>query len=204
MNDFENEYYLVFKKFNPQTLYLTALQKSADRRYRYKKLRFGEEPLFFENGYKEQDKARGVTRLYGKAHENISTLVVRDEIYEDIKGFNIRYLQLYPSVIIDDDNNYLEGYWTFNYYDRVDCVDFERSTVEDYDPNGEDHDVEKFIFKPDILAAIPEEERLIIMPANANKDYTIFHKKIVDIFNKHNVDTLRFIKVADWEYGKQF
>ncbi|MGF1693294.1 hypothetical protein, partial [Photobacterium kagoshimensis] len=169
MNDFENEYYLVFKKFNPQTLYLKALKKSADRDFEFDKLRFGEEPLFFENGYKEQDKARGVTRLYSKAHINISTLVVRDEIYEDIKGFNIRHLQLYPSVIIDDDNNYLEGYWTFNYYDRVDCVDFERSLIDEYDPKDARHDVEKFVFKSEVLAAIPEEERLMFQPKKIDK-----------------------------------
>ncbi|CAG21423.1 hypothetical protein [Photobacterium profundum] len=107
-------------------------------------------------------------------------------------------------MIIDDDENYHEGYWTFNYYDRVDCVDFERSTVEDYDPKDARHYVEKFVFKSEVLAAIPEEERLMFQPKKIDKAYTILHKKIVDIFNKHNVETLRFIKVADWEYGKQF
>lgn len=204
MSNYNDSYYIAFKYNIDETLYLKALKRTSDRRYSYKKMKLGDEPLFFENAYKEKDKKIDLARPIKSAHMNMNHLVVSNEIYSDLKRYKINGFQLYPSVIIDDNNNYNENYWFFNKYELLDALDYNKCVIDEYDPSDDSHDVEKYHLSSLALDKIPEEQRLIFTPQKADMGHTFVHKKIVDIFNKHNVDTIKFIKVSDWEAGMQF
>ncbi len=60
MSQYNNQYYIIFEKYNEETLYLVVHDRSDYRNYEYTKLEFGQPPMFFENGYKEKDLARGI------------------------------------------------------------------------------------------------------------------------------------------------
>lgn len=114
MNKYDDEYYIAFEQTNDDTLYLKGLKRSAERDYGSNKLSFNDEPLFFENSYKNEDKSQGVVRPIKNAHMNMNYIIISDSIRSHIKKFKISSFQLYPAVIVDDSNNFHENYWFFN------------------------------------------------------------------------------------------
>ncbi|PCK09626.1 MAG: hypothetical protein COA42_03030 [Alteromonadaceae bacterium] len=204
MNKYEDQYYIVFKKYDEHTLYLASLQKTADRDYEYEKLDLGDEPLYFENAYKEQDKTNPSPKKIGQFHMNMDLLIVHNEIREKLKDFKIDNFQLYPSVIIDDEGQLHDNYWYFSIYKEFDCVDYENSEIRNYEENVDDHKIRKYIFSEEAMDNIPEERRLIFRPMNMNIGHTIIHKKIVNIFKQFDTSALNLVKVSEWHAGTQF
>ncbi len=204
MNRYNEQYYIVFKKYDEKTLYLSSLQKTSDRDYTFKKMQFGQEPLFFNNAYKEKDKKTGVSREIKSAHLNINYPLVTVSIKEDLIKFENNNFQLYPAVIIDDSDIYHENFWFFNIFNKINVLNLKRCIIDDYDEDDKRHDIDKYYLDSNKLDAIPEEQRLVFIPEKASGAPVFLHQKIVDVFNKHKVDTLKFIKVSEWEMGKQF
>ncbi|MFC3679366.1 imm11 family protein [Bacterioplanoides pacificum] len=204
MTTYEDQYYLVNKKYDENTLYLTPFEKTMQRRFHLKKIPYGEEPLFFENAFKEKDKQHGISRPLRKAMMWTTFLIVDENIKEDLEQYDINGFQLYPAVVVDDNGNYHEDYWFFNIYQHLDALDTDLSIIDNYNPNSNGHDVEKFKLKTDVLDQIKEENRLIFIMPNTEILTIIAHQKIVDIFNKHDVDSVVFHKMSEWYSGKQF
>ncbi|MBP3140081.1 imm11 family protein [Aliivibrio fischeri] len=204
MNKYNDEYYIVFENYNNETLYLSPLQKTFDRNYTYTKMAMGQEPLFFENAYKDKDLSNLIKRPIKDSHLNLNFPIVSETIKEDLVNFEINNFQLYPTVIIGDDNSYYDDFWFFNIYKKIDVLDYENCDIKRYNPNDKRHKVRKYFLSIKKLDLIEEENRLIFIPEKASGAPVFIHKKIVDIFNKHKVDTLKFIKVSEWEMGKQF
>lgn len=115
MTTYEDQYYLVNKKYDESTLYLTPTENTATRDFHLKKIPNGEEPLFFENAYKENDKKNGISRPLRKAMMWSTDLLVDGKIKEDLEQYDINGLQLYPAVVIDDNGDYHENYWFLIY-----------------------------------------------------------------------------------------
>lgn len=92
----------------------------------------------------------------------------------------------------------------FLIYNHLDCLDYDNCVIRRYSKEDDFHNVRKYSLSREKLDPINEEDRLIFIPEKAQMGYTLVHKKIVDIFRKENVDTLKFIKVSDWEAGMQF
>ncbi len=199
-----DKYYIVFDYFDDDTLYLTPLQKSADRDYAFYRLDENDEPLFFENSYKEKDKSNGYVRPILDAHMSMTDVILSNPLREKIKEFDIAGTQFYPSVIIDDNDKYHEGYWLINIYERLDCLDYDKCTIKRYVPGSDSHKVKKYFLSETVLDMIPGEQRLIFRPDNTDMDYTFFHEKIVNILKKFDTHTLPFFKVSEWEAGMQF
>jgi len=204
MTEYEDQYYLVGKKFNAETLYLSALEKTENRDYDFDKMIYGEEPLFFENAYRDKDGERGVVRSLKKVHMNSTYLIVDDEIKADMEVFDINGFQLYPAVIITDDGVYHDNYWFFNIYEELDALDCENSVIRDYDLKNRGHEVEKFKLNKEVLGGIPEENRLVFIMPNTETRVTVVHQKIVNIFERYGVDNIAFHKMSEWYPGKQF
>ena len=211
MKNYNDEYYIVLNAYTDDTIYLTPLQKTADRRFRLRKLSYGEEPLFFENSYKEEDIKRGIKHKLTSVLQSAGIPLVNDAIRNRLKFIDFKDMQLYPAVYIGDDEKYHENYWCMNFYGELDCWDREKSIMneddrEEYiaDPNATHLDVYKYHLSPEILDLIPEEERLIINIGGTAIGVIMMHKKIVDIFESENATGIRFAKVADFEEGMQF
>ena len=177
MSWYNDQYHIVFKNFDEYTLYLTPLQKSADGDYAFCKLDENDEPLFFENSYKEKDKSNGYVRPILDAHMSMTDVILSNPLREKIKEFDIAGTQFYPSIIIDDNDKYHEGYWLINIYERLDCLDYDKCTIKRYVPGSDSHKVKKYFLSETVLDMIPEEQRLIFRPDNTDMDYTFFMKR---------------------------
>jgi hypothetical protein len=164
----------------------------------------GEEPLFFENSYREKDIVEGKERPIKKAHLDGNFLVVSSAVRNEIKKLSIDKVKLYPAVIVDDKNNYHEEFWFFNIYGSSDYIDISLCQVDDFDEDDKKHTIEKYALNEKLLDGILEERRLIFRPSRSDVGHTIVHQKIVDIFIKLNIDNIKFYKLSEWEDGMQF
>jgi hypothetical protein len=204
MNKYDEQYYIVSKVFDENTLYLKALKKTANRKYSYKEMVNGDEPLFFENSYKDRDIKDNINRPILKSHMNMNHVLVNNDFRNIIKNFMIDGLKLYPSVIIDDKEHYHEGYWLFNIYKDSNFLNLDNCKIDNYDKDEDQHSIEKYSLDEKILDLIDEEQRLIFRPTKTDMGHTMVHQRIVDIFKSLNVDNIKFYKLSEWEDGMQF
>ncbi|HDY7721728.1 TPA: hypothetical protein RQK05_003735 [Vibrio vulnificus] len=203
MSQYNDQYYIVFENYDENTLYLKPQKHSAMRDYEYTKLSGGE-PMFFENGYRDIDLARGVSRPIKQAHLDSTYPVFSDEIKKTLVNIDSSCCQIYPAVIVDDHGKYHDNYWVFNVFELLDVLNLEKCRIDDFDPDEEDQTIEQYYLDDDKLSAMPEEERLVFMPKFSDYPHIIVHEKVVKAFKKHDVDTLNFVKVSDWVMGLQF
>nr|WP_038867795.1 DUF1629 domain-containing protein [Vibrio jasicida] len=203
MNHYNEKYYIVFEKYDENTLYLKPQKHSSMRDYEFTKLS-GSEPMFFENGYREEDTARGVSRPLKKVHLDSTYPVITDEIKKSLGKVENEYFQLFPAVIVDDSGKYHEEYWVFNVFEKMDVLNLEECDIDDFDPEETRHTIDKYSLDTDKLDALAEKERLVFMPKYSDYSHIMVNESVVKAFKKHNVDTLNFVKVSDWEMGLQF
>ncbi|UTZ32918.1 hypothetical protein HB762_16245 [Vibrio campbellii] len=203
MSQYNGQYFIVFKSYDENTLYLSPQKHSAMRDYEFTKLSGGE-PMFFENGYRDEDLSRGVSRPIKDAHLAIAYPVFTNEIRKSLGQVDNKCFQLFPAVIVDDSGKYHEDYWVFNVFEKMDVLNLEECDIDDFDPEDTRHTIDKYSLDTDKLDALPEKERLVFMPKYSDYPHIMVHESVVKAFKKHNVDTLNFVKVSDWEMGLQF
>ena len=203
MNKYNESYYIIFNNYNEDTLYLKAQKQSDMRGYQYKKLKSGP-PLFFENAYKDKDLSSGINRPIKLAHMNITYPIISDEIKNSVGSIENDSFQFYPAIIIDDTGKYFESFWFFNVFEQLDVLDLELCDIDDYDPEDDMHDIEKYYLSDEKMSQISEGQRLVFMPKYGDVGHIMVHESVVKVFKKHNVDTLNFVKVSEWEMGMQF
>ena len=203
MSQYNDQYYIVFENYDDNTLYLKPQKHSAMRYYEFTKLNGGE-PMFFENGYREEDLARGLSRPIKQAHLDSTYPVFSDAIKQSLGNVDNQFCQCYPAVIVDDQGKYHDNYWVFNVFEKMDVLDMGRCAIRKRNPNREEQKIQQYCLSEDKLEAIPEEERLVFMPKFSSTPHIIVHESVVRAFKQHNVDTLNFVKVSDWVMGLQF
>ncbi|MEQ3531439.1 DUF1629 domain-containing protein [Pseudoalteromonas sp. XMcav11-Q] len=209
--NYDDDYYIIVLNFSEETLYLTPLQKSADRNFEFERLVWGQEPLFFENGYKDEDLKSGVKRAIPSVMLDTTIPIISRNIWEKLKFFDFKGMQFYPAVYIDDDGHYHEQYWCMNFWERLDCLDrkrskFSKTTLKKLklNPDADDLTTYKYSLDSDVLDKIPEEERLIFKMEPDDMGYVFVHQKIADIFFEEKATGVNLVKVSDFEEGMQF
>ncbi|GAD68550.1 hypothetical protein VPR01S_15_00680, partial [Vibrio proteolyticus NBRC 13287] len=143
MSQYNDHYYIVFKNYDENTLYLTTHDRSDHRDYEYTKLSGGE-PMFFVNGYRDEDLARGISRPIKQAHLDSTYPVFSEEIKQTLGTIDSQCCQLYPAVIVDDHDKYHEGYWVFNVFEKLDVLNLEKCRIDDFDPEDSRHTIAQY------------------------------------------------------------
>ncbi|MGF1743060.1 hypothetical protein L4C34_18740 [Vibrio profundum] len=203
MNQYNDQYYIVFEKYSDDTLYLVTHDRSDYRNYEYTKLVY-EEPMFFENGYKDKDLIRGVSRPIKNAHLDVTYPIISDEIKRSLGEVENRTFQFYPSIIVDDKGDYHDDYWLFNIFEQLDVLDIDKCHIRNYRSDRDVQKIQKYYLSNEKVSLIPLEGRLVFMPEYSDVGHVMIHESLVRKIKGHNVDTLQFIKVSDWEMGSQF
>lgn len=204
MKAYEEQYHIVRNVYNEDTVYLKPKKQSGTRKYKNSQLAFGEAPLLFEassdKGFTHGDRKL----VLGDAHMEGVYPIVSQKVYDLLKHFDINHFQLYPTTIFESSGNYIENYYFFNIYERLDCVDFEISGLINYRKGALRHTVSKFILKSEVLDEIEEENRLILHPNKVLTAPIIVHEKVVNIFKNLNIKTVQFISLSDYALGSEF
>ncbi|MGF1742807.1 hypothetical protein L4C34_17355, partial [Vibrio profundum] len=111
----------------------------------------------------------------------------------------------FPAIIVDENDKWYEDFYYFNVYERLDCVDFENSEVDDYDPDSIiGQEVIKFKLRADVLENIEEERRLIVMLDEVVEAPLLVHQKLVDQLVQFNIEAFTFYKLSEYELGMEF
>ncbi len=206
MSKYNSQYYIAMNNYSPETLCLKPFKDTSKRFYGFEPLSIENGPLFFGNAYRDKDKAANIRRPIKQAHMHAAFVIMHEDIKKDMEDYFYSHpgVELFPAVLIDDDEQSHEHFWFINRYGELDCLDYDKSIIDDFDEDQEEHSVDKYSLRDDVLDAIPEDKRLVLQVANTDIGYTIVHQRIVDIFNKHQVDTLRFHRLDEWQMGKQY
>ncbi|MGF1742805.1 hypothetical protein L4C34_17345 [Vibrio profundum] len=130
--------------------------------------------------------------------------VVSKDIAQELEGYAIDGFQLFPSIIVGDDGTWHEDFYFFNIYERLDCIDFEKSQIRNYKPDSPMHTVLRFKLDSDVLDSIEEESRLIINAEDVMSGALLVHERIVRHFNKFDIDAFLLYKLSDYEYGMEY
>ncbi|WP_199610005.1 hypothetical protein [Flocculibacter collagenilyticus] len=129
MDSYNHDYFIVLNDYHEQTIYTKPLRKIANRNYEFEKLTLGQEPLFFENGYKEEAIEKGINLPITDVLMNGVFPIINSKLRDKIKHMKFKGMQLYPSVYIDDKDQWHEDYWCMNFYEEVDYWDKEKSKL---------------------------------------------------------------------------
>ena len=128
--------------------------------------------------------------------------VVSRKIYNVLEPMNIKGIQLVPAVIKGKNDVIFEDYWIIHIYNRIDCMDRERSIYETDDDN-EVHFIEKLYLDRKKLEEIPVEERLIFS-LESHRSKRIYHKSVVEAIMSVNPEGVMFYPIEEWYDGIQF
>ncbi|BCV33761.1 MULTISPECIES: imm11 family protein [Shewanella] len=200
MRQYEEQYYILKRvEFREIFLSLRATENTGARNHTYEKLDYGDGPVLFENGYKGE-----IPFHLTNAQMDSIYPVVSEDVASAVKGYPTEGFQLFPAVIIDDDDHWHEDFYFFNFYRDIDCVDFQKSTVRNYSPTKKNNTVLQYKLDASVLDAIPEENRLMIKLAGVTGGALLFHEKIVKALTKFNIEAFQFFKLSDYRKGMEF
>ncbi|WP_412522166.1 imm11 family protein [Shewanella algae] len=200
MRQYEEQYYILKRvEFREIFLSLRATENTGARNHTYEKLDYGDGPVLFENGYKGE-----IPFHLTNAQMDSIYPVVSEDVASAVKGYHTEGFQLFPAVIIDDDDHWHEDFYFFNFYRDIDCVDFQKSTVRNYSPAKKNNTVLQYKLDASVLDAIPEENRLMIKLAGVTGGALLFHEKIVKALTKFNIEAFHFFKLSDYRKGMEF
>lgn len=200
MRQYEEQYYILKRvEFREIFLSLRATENTGARNHTYEKLDYGDGPALFENGYKGE-----IPFHLTNAQMDSIYPVVSEDVASAVKGYHTKGFQLFPAVIIDDDDHWHEDFYFFNFYRDIDCVDFKKSTVRNYSPAKKNNTVLQYKLDASVLDTIPEENRLMIKLAGVTGGALLFHEKIVKALTKFNIEAFQFFKLSDYRKGMEF
>ncbi|CAM3220030.1 DUF1629 domain-containing protein [Vibrio neptunius] len=200
MKNYEQEYFILKRvPYREKFLSLRATLDTGRRNHTYERLDYGDGPVFFENGFKGEVPFYLTDGQFDGIYPVVSLKVA-----SVIREYNIDGFQLFPAVIIGDDGKWHEEFYFFNFYAPLDCVDFENSDVDEYEPNARYNEVISYKLRSDVLDGIPEENRLIIKLARVEGGALIFHQKIVNALARFDVEAFQFFKLSEYELGMEY
>lgn len=208
MNKYNEQYYIAEMPFGEEQLFIKPDRKTAERGYHYKRVPIGEAPFFFLNSNRECDIENGCKWPVTDILIDGSDLLVGGKIREELMKYDIDGMQLYPSVYMDDDNNWHENFWFLNFFKKYHYWDKNESVVridedEEVDED-EDVSVRRYSLDEQKLDEIPEESRLMFKMGGATVAYIFVHQKIVDFIVNNNYKGVRFFKVSEFKEGIQY
>jgi hypothetical protein len=204
MKEYNDEYYIIFDDNNEYQMDVKIHLKSSNRHFDYQKLLPGE-PLFFEPGFQERnERSNIVPRKTDMMSEGLS-FIVSNPIHKILSECDLQGMQLYPSVIIEDDDSWDESYWYLNIWQDLDCWDRKMSIARPLKADMEERDtvIKQYFLDSKVLDNIPEEKRLIFRMGEESNGYIFMHQKLVDIFRQNNFTGVRFFKVSEFKSGMQ-
>lgn len=205
MNQFDESYHIAFHTNDNRHPRLTPTKGSGD--VIFDGGEFSGAPLYFVNGYRDEDIAANRVEQIGDVLFNGTDLVISEKIKNHLEQFEVVNLQLYPAIYIDNNDKWHDSYWYLNFTEEWDCWDRKHSIYTPPEDPSDPYDyaeIEKYSLDSNILSGISEEERLIFKIGGASVSYVFVHQRIVKYVLENCKATLRFIKVGDFEQGMQY
>ena len=206
MSELQQEYYLPFRANTENKLFINTDEKSSRRYYHYEKFNIVDGPMVYLNNYKEENLELGIKTPLPDIFLDFGAMIIPKEFMVFLRNFDIYGLQLFPTIYIDDDDQWHENLWLVNFFEGIDCIDKEKSEI-DYDPDlweeGDPLVVDETVFDDSVLRAIPEDQRLIFKMANVAWPHLYCHQRVVDYIRQQKYTGIIFVKASDYFEGME-
>jgi len=206
MTNYNEQYYILFGDTSNGASHLRPLQKTADRSFTYKQLNLSGGPAFFENAFSEEDTKAGIKHPILDVMDAAGWFLFSNRLYQQMATLEIKGMQLFPAVFINDDKKYYEDYFLTNFYEKLDCLDVDKSIIRSKSESRDNiyYNAKKIYLSTEVLDKIPEEQRLIFKIDKIRPAYIIVHQKIKDIIEQENATGAKFYRIDQYTKGDQF
>ena len=206
MSELQQEYYIPFLGNTENKLFINTDEKSSRRYYFHTKFDLADGPMVYLNDYKEENLKLGIKTPLPDIFLDYGAMIIPKEFMVFLRNFDIYGLQLFPTIYIDDDEQWHENLWLVNFFEGINCIDKEKSEI-DSDPElweeGDPLIVDTTVFDDSILRAIPEDQRLIFTMDNVHMLHLYCHQRVVDYVRQQNYTGIIFVKASDYVDGME-
>lgn len=208
MRNFDLEYFIIFSQNGN---YPSIAPQSDDER----SVMYSNEPrqpgkaLRFEAQYQAERLEAGTIDELGDIHHDGVQIVISEALTEKISVYPTKGLNILPALIIDNRKSCHEAYNYLHFYKNVDCLNLNTAEFEEKRWGEASHKFDRYVHKfcldPDVLATIPEKERMLFaIGSKSTMREVFFHRKLVDIVVSSGLKGFRFFAVPDYENGMEF
>jgi len=121
--------------------------------------------------------------------------VVGERIKNVLEPLNIGGIQLIPAHVLAGNDIY--DYWLLHVFNRIACVDREKSILSIDEDDGDILDIKSLVLDEKILGDIPLENRLVFVLAEYTSTY-LFHQSIKDAIMAIKPEGLQFFQANQW------
>lgn len=204
MKDINSEYYFAFRPDDDAIPILQADAGARGRKYRYSKMEMGA-PLVFKNGFRDVFFSSGMREKINEIMHDAPYFIFGKRLKDELSRFDTNFLQLYPSIYIDNDDRYHEGYWFTNFYGSYDLIDYSKSVYDVVDgeqPGDEEYIFEKIRLSCSGFDGVHESNRLLVHERTLG--YVLFHERLVDFILREAISGANFFRVCDFVEGDQY
>ncbi len=124
--------------------------------------------------------------------------VISKRLFDVLAPLDIYGIQLVPAVVRNPKDPFSEiyDYWFVHIWNRISCLDKEKSELELYD-DGDIFGIDKLVLDEKTLAMFELRKRLIFELAE-NTSTIIIHQSIKEAIMSVNPKGIRFFKASEW------
>ena len=137
-------------------------------------------------------------------HHTLPQPVFSTRVMEALEPVGLYGVQLVPAdVKVDGDD--VRRYWVLHVFNRIRCVDRERSVCTFFPRQDVVLSMERLVLDERVLGEIPLEQRLLFVPTESTSTY-VFHRSLVErvLALTPPPEGLRFIRVDRWNDSAGF
>ena len=127
--------------------------------------------------------------------------VVSEKINNILEAMEIYGIQLLPAKV--KVNNDELDYWFVHIFNKIACLDLEKSQCEIDDDDGGVLDIMRLVLNDAVLEEIPLEHRLVFVLSEYTAVY-LYHETVRDAIMSVNPVGLRFFNVDEWSTDSAF
>jgi hypothetical protein len=202
---YENEYFFIKRPGSSSRVpFLSPDLKTSNRHFRFEALPLGQAPLKFFNENRAQNRLEGFASKTFDIMFDGTDLVVRDRVREKLLDYEIPNLHIYPSVYVDDKDQWHEDFWYLTFTERFDCWDRRTSNYDQEDPpirlgGFEYHQVYSCRFDEELMKKTPLDQRLLFKIGGTLDAYIVAHESIIGkVFGAPGDNGADYIRISDY------
>lgn len=105
--------------------------------------------------------------------------VISERLKNVLESLNLKDVQFLPVVIRDECDNKNEGFYILHVYNKMKCLDKERSEWEESFFDEEKADIDKLVLDNAKIDKIPSEDRLVLKVWE-DSTHLLFHESVVE------------------------
>lgn len=203
MTELNSDYFFVLKPTGDRIPFLVPDVNTEGKHFGFEPQPFGSAPLVFLNGWRDENKKKGVLSEARDVIFSGSDLVVRSAIREKLLGLDLPNLAMDPAIFIDDKEQWHEDYWYLTFTDRFDCWNRTTSEYDEDTPpvlvrGKPKYAVASYSLDSELMEKTPLKNRLLFKMGGDLTAFVVCHKSIASILRGNGDSGAKLVSLADY------